>query len=265
MKIAREIWVVLALGLAALFVSACAPGKPRYENIVPERVNSSSGILLRGWEEQPKPYASKRIMLDEGGYSHARMLVFHTPELDAATRPSKFRKSVRQALMLEGVRNVRFVNIRTPKGKIVDQFRKMRGAPDATFRVWVITGDSNAGKVKAIGVSIITAKAANPGTSVEVFIAPVKEYERLGGYAVPAVGLFRTLRLEPGTNMRKFGQASDREATKELENYLIAMMAMSLDADVMQDIVDGQTLRIIMGLDQVVPYGLQDPIYDWGN
>lgn len=260
----RWVFAGFTVLICALMLSSCAPGGAKYENILPVSTpNAGSPLMMSGWTPSPKPYAPNRVVLKSGGYKHARLLTFQTDMQDKARKVSKLKATVKKALKLEGIRNVKFKTVHAIKGDLLKAYCEERGLKDLTVRTWVVTGDSDQGKVKAIGVSLITSDKSDPGTSVEVFIAPIKEYERLGGYAVPATAMLRTMRLEPDTKMRKLGKLSDAKAARELARHTEALMAMVVKSDALEDMVDMQTMRIIMGLDQAVPYGLQDPMYEW--
>ena len=240
------------------------PGTNNYENLVPvSQPSDQSELMMEGWEHDPRPYSPNRIVLNSGGYQHARVLVFETDMQDRAVNPSRFKSTVREALALEGVRNVKFRQVRVLDEQLVDALGTKMGLEDLSIRVWLVSGNSDVGPVKAIGTSMITAFGDSPGTSVEVFIAPVDEFEHLGGYAIPATAMVGTMKLEPGTDMREYGRLNDWDMIEAMADHHEVLLSQLIGDDFMKNMADQQTLRNIMGLDQTVPYGLQDPIFDW--
>lgn len=216
---------------------------------------------LEGWSSDPKPHSENRIVYRQGGYEFARMLSIDTPDLDTATSPSDFETTIEKALKFESVSDVAFVQVRDIDSPVTEAFRRETGITDGSFKAWIISGTSAGLDIKGAGFSIITAEAAEPGTSVEVFLATPGEYENMGGVMVPMARLFKVYLTNPEVDLLTTGQTSDEEAIEimaaQFEQFMINIIRGKIVAGTAQQ----QTLAIIQGLDQTTDYGLQDPIY----
>ena len=259
----RTVIIALCGGLS-LLVSGCSkapePFAPEYQSL---SVNGQNMSSLRGWTLQATEWSDNRIVLRDGGYESARSMVSQIEALDELTRVRQFRRALRTALRVEGVRDVRILERREVRDEAAEAFQQVLRAPDARFFVWIARGNSQEGRMKAAGISVITAESDDPGTSMEFFLATEDEYERLGGVAVPMARFLRRHIDTEQTSVLSFGRQDNDDAIEIFADQLEAFMLELAIEQARRGLIEGETLSILLGLDQAVPYGLQDPMYDF--
>lgn len=233
--------------------------------VLPVQVNAFDpdvGSTLDGWSVEKKPYSKNRIVFRQKGFRSARILTFSDPSLDAAITPSQFEGALKYALSLEGVSNVEILEQRAVKSQFSDAFRIEINAPDTIFIVWIISGDSAKGVIKASGISMISAQSANPGTSVEGFIATKDEYEHLGGIFAPLARYFGVQLTSLKPDPLGAGRISDNDAIDILEYRFDEWMTILVRRRIMAGIANQQTLGMSLNLGVNEGYGLDDPLFD---
>lgn len=253
------------------FVMACAvllPGcAEQPEPFVSEYERIEHGELtvnsLKDWTVESKDWAPQRIVLRAHGYQSARSAVSSMDELDAITSERGFRKALKIAMKKEGVRDVKLLKREEVTGDPAKAFRDVLDAPDGRFFVWIAKGKSREGDMKATGISVITAESPDPGTSMEYFLATEDEYERLGGVYVPMARFLDVSFSSDTPDVLAFGQQPDKDAIEIFAGHLSDYMITIAIRQAQNGMLEQQTLNILLGLDQVVPYGLQDPMFEW--
>ncbi|MAN74029.1 MAG: hypothetical protein CME84_08095 [Henriciella sp.] len=258
-------FALAALGLAILLPAGAAlaepePKAPVYETI---SVHGAEMDSLEGWTLEPKPWSHNRIVLRTGGYSSASVQTVKMPELDALTRAVDLEMAIGIALGAEGVRNVSLSRQREITGEAADVFRDVLDAPGGRFFAWIATGERADSQMKAAGFSIITAQGDSPGTGIDYFFATTEEYEHLGGAIVPMARYFEIGFSEPDPDVLAYGRQSDEKAVAVLAEQFEAFMLGIAMTQAQMGLLDQTSLSILQGLGQVVPYGLQDPMWDW--
>ncbi len=249
--------------LAALHSTARAETlEPVLPVVTTLEANGKSFTALEGWRLAPADWSAKRFVRRGDGYQTAVIQNTKLPELEAITDPGRFEEALHLTLAQEGVRDVRLIERRELSGEIADVLRDVISAPDADFFVWIAGGKGPSGKMQAAGVSIVTALAEEPGTSMEYFLASEAEYAHLGGVIVPIAHLFEHTFAEPDADVLEFGQQPDDEAIEifkaQFEEWIVGIAMVRASIGMLQQ----STVSILEGLNQVEPYGLQDPIFD---
>ncbi|WP_377380750.1 hypothetical protein [Ponticaulis profundi] len=260
----------MIVGLSCFVLPFTAGCSEALEPVAPVKteiqVDGESWESLEGWVPDSKDWAPKRLIRRTDGYSTAVIANVKRPELDAITDASRFEEALRFALSLEGVRDVRMNERLEVTGDIAQVFRDVIGTPKGRFFAWIASGTGDAGRMKAAGLSFVTSEDGDPGTSMEFFLASEAEYEHLGGVIVPLAHLLDVTFSDPNppaANVLAFGRQSDEEAAERLrahfEQFMIETAMIRAQAGMLQQ----NTLSILQGLNQVEPYGLQDPMWDF--
>ena len=260
----------IIVGLSCVVLPFTAGCSEALEPVVPVKteiqVDGGSWESLEGWERDSKDWSPKRFVRRIDGYSTAVIANVQHPELDAITDASRFEEALSFALSLEGVRNVRVNERLEVTGDIAQVFRDAIGTPKGRFFAWVASGTGDAGRMKAAGLTFVTSETDDPGTSMEFFLASENEYEHLGGVIVPLTHLLDVTFSDPNppaANVLAFGRQSDEEAAERLrahfEQFMIETAMIRAQAGMLQQ----TTLSILLGLNQLEPYGLQDPMWDF--
>jgi len=213
------------------------------------------------WKEEPAPYAQERLVLSGQGDGSATLINFQTPALAAATKIAEAEASVKAALALEGITGVRFGTTRVLDGAHVEVFRTLAKAPDLSMRVWVFSGKKGGQPVRGIAISSISSQ----GMSIEALIASQREYNRLGT-VLPAAAKFAQVdltKLDAYRAKDDWNRLSDEEAAARMEVAFNTFIESLVRRGALKGMADQQQLQTLLGLDQMTPWGLQDPMYEW--
>ncbi len=235
----------------------------QYQSITVPDFGSRTENKFGTWYEKPAPYAQERLVLAEQGDGSARLITFKETTLAAPTNRAQFETVARTALAHEGITGVEFTAIRALDGAHVEVFRKLAKAPELSVRVLVISGMKGEQPVKGIAVSSVDPKSLT--MSMEAFIASQSEYDRLGA-VLPAAAKFAQVdltRLEAYNNKDDWNRLSDKESATRMEVAFNTFVEDLVRRGALKGMAEGQQLQMLLGLDQITPWGLQDPMYDW--
>lgn len=263
----NAIFVQVSLALALLAgcdgpVAAEAPATQQaaadLPNVVLERVGNSGGYDgLRGWHEEMRAGFRSRLIPDRAVFAGASLSVVW--EL-----PSDFESSLAEALALEGVSKVSVLAQIPLSSDYSSALLALNDLEAGSFASVIGRGEREGQEVKFAGIWM---NAPGPGerpdraATFEFFVAPTAKYEALGGWLVPALRGF-DLDLKNPPPMRDFGAAPDAEQVGYLDLKFRTWITEIVQQRSMTSLMHGQILRMQQGLDQVEPYGLQDPMYD---
>ncbi len=249
------------LTITALFLVGCQAEEPAQarepDNFVPVRIaDAQIQNSLKGWTKAPAPHAANRIVLKSRGFKDARALTVENTTLD-------FDRAVTEALSKEGITNISLLTQRDVQEAIAHDFRLVTGIKKGTFRSWIAKGTGPKGEYKIAGFSLISPLGNDPGTSFEMFLAPKREYEALGGFIVPSVRYLDNVITKPPATLREWGAMSDAQAIKEMDAHFAYFMTQIIRGRILQGMMQQQTLGMLQGLGPNGDYGLNDPIYDF--
>lgn len=259
----EPIWVPESSGSGSQNEQESSGSRYQYESIIVPDFGSRTENKFGTWYEKPAPYADERLVLAEQGDGSATLIVFNATPLAAPTNRAEFESAAETALAQEGITGVEFKAIRALDGAHVEVFRKLAKAPDLSVRVLVISGVKGKQPVKGIVFSVADPKSQD--LSMEAFIASQSEYHRLGA-VLPAAAKFARVdltKLEAYKNKDDWNRLSDKESGARMEVAFNTFVEDLVRRGALKDMAEGQQLQMLLGLDQITPWGLQDPMYDW--